>query len=80
MLPCVPDKQHLCFTHQAVVMMILLQEAAAAGCISMHFGSPQCKQQLFALDPSFTYLNHGSYGAAFRWVCGLDALTQTAHG
>jgi hypothetical protein len=32
----------------------------------MQLGSRQCKEALFCLDPSFTYLNHGSYGAAYK--------------
>lgn len=32
----------------------------------MQLGSRECKETLFCLDPAFTYLNHGSYGAAYK--------------
>ncbi len=37
----------------------------AQGRFSVEFGKP-AKKQLFALDPDIIYLNHGSYGAAYR--------------
>ncbi|GIL58989.1 hypothetical protein Vafri_13974 [Volvox africanus] len=36
----------------------------------------QARQQLFALDPDVTYLNHGSYGAAFRLALETQSWYQ----
>lgn len=35
-------------------------------------GSAECKQ-LFSLDPSFIYLNHGSYGSAYRLALDVQS-------
>ncbi|KAL4444111.1 hypothetical protein ABPG75_011848 [Micractinium tetrahymenae] len=42
-----------------------LREAAAAGRAEELLGTA-AREQLFMLDPEWTYLNHGSYGAALR--------------
>lgn len=47
--------------------MLLLQAAVAAGQLqSLELGSKECRADMFCLDPTFTYLNHGSYGAAYK--------------
>jgi hypothetical protein len=57
-----------------------MQAAVAAGKLQeLELGSSECKE-LFCLDPDFTYLNHGSYGAAYRWVpqcrCSINWLNM----
>lgn len=42
------------------------QAKAMQGRFSVEFGKA-ARKQLFVLDPDFKYLNHGSYGAAFRY-------------
>lgn len=46
-----------------------LDAAAAAAPL----GSAECAAQLFALDFSWTYLNHGSYGATYRLALEVQA-------
>ena len=36
-------------------------------------GTQDCRDKLFCLDPSFAYLNHGSYGATFRACLDVQA-------
>lgn len=49
----------------SVMLLLPVQAAVAAGTWQApELGSAACKQ-LFCLDPAFTYLNHGSYGAAY---------------
>jgi hypothetical protein len=49
------------------LLLCFLQEQAAA-MFTMELGTAECRQQLFALDEQFPhYLNHGSYGATFRY-------------
>lgn len=55
--------------HQAPehLIVLLLQAAVAAGKLqSLELGSQECREDMFCLDPAFTYLNHGSYGAAYK--------------
>lgn len=49
---------------QAPVLDAFESATAAAGA-PLELGGPEATA-LFALDPEWTYLNHGSYGAAFK--------------
>ncbi|KXZ54245.1 hypothetical protein GPECTOR_5g335 [Gonium pectorale] len=48
---------------------------AGPGPGSISFGR-QARKQLFALEPGVTYLNHGSYGAAFRLALDVRSWYQ----
>ncbi|KAG2434800.1 hypothetical protein HXX76_007685 [Chlamydomonas incerta] len=48
---------------------------AAAGPLGITLGK-QARKQLFALEPEVTYLNHGSYGAAFRLALEVQQWYQ----
>ncbi|GAX75242.1 hypothetical protein CEUSTIGMA_g2687.t1 [Chlamydomonas eustigma] len=41
-------------------------------------GSEACRDSFFCLDPAFTYLNHGSYGATFRVCMEAQSRLQRA--
>lgn len=56
-LPPEPAKLHAAHSAQAAMTAGKLQD--------LELGSSECKG-LFCLDPDFTYLNHGSYGAAYK--------------
>jgi hypothetical protein len=61
-----PWSQTCVLASQMQLLLLSLQEQAAA-LFDMELGSSKCRQQLFALDEQFPYyLNHGSYGATFR--------------
>lgn len=61
-----------------VISSSVLTPSLMARLGEVEFGSKMCKELLFSLDPSWTFLNHGAFGAALKPLL-LEAAAWRMH-